>query len=93
MLAVILSPIIFILIKWLCFFIIEKKEWVPEFINYKPFNCTQCCSFWLNLFISISLTYWFLPYFYVYIIITVADAVAYIVDRRENTRSVNDFDN
>lgn len=88
MIFIILSPILFILIKFLAYFIIEKKELVPEFLNYKPFNCVQCCSFWTNLIVSIASTYFITPWLFPWIVITVLDAIAYLIDKKNNTENV-----
>lgn len=88
MLYIVLSPILFFLVKFMAYYVIEKKELVPDWINYKPFNCVQCCSFWTNLILSIAVTYFIQPWFFVWIIVTVLDAIAYWIDRKNNTENV-----
>lgn len=93
MILIILSPILFFFIKFMAWYVIEKKEWIPEWLNYKPFNCVQCCSFWTNLILSSTATYFIHFDFYLWILITLLDAVAYLIDRKQNTVSIDDFDN
>ena len=42
--------IIFFGIKWLIFQFTDKKG-LPDFLQYKPFVCYKCCSFWVLNFI------------------------------------------
>lgn len=78
----------FFIIKILSWFLIEKKQLTPTWLDYKPFNCTQCFSFWTNITLSILSTWLISPYLFVWIAITALDAVAYIVDRIENTEKI-----
>ena len=78
----------FFVIKILSWFFIDIKEITPEWLNYKPFNCSFCFSFWTNITLSILSTWLISPYLFVWISITALDAVAYIVDRYENTEKI-----
>lgn len=80
-LLIILSTILlFFAVKWLASLVVDK---LPEWLNYQPFNCPTCLSFWLNIGLSCCLTFlvthWCIPY----IIITLLDGVALIIDKRK----------
>ena len=43
--------LVFFIENWLCYKVTE--EWgLPSWLQYKPFNCRMCCTFW-----SLSLTF------------------------------------
>lgn len=90
-LQLILTIFIFFTIKYLIFKITEKG--LPAFINYQPYSCYKCCSFWVLLFIYINsiitLQLWYMGI--IGIIITILDAVALHIDEM-NTVSVNEID-
>ena len=53
-LQLILVIALFIPIKWICYKITE--EWgLPTFLNYMPYSCFKCLSFWSLMAIYISI--------------------------------------
>lgn len=49
--------IIFIISNWLTWWLTEDKDegHIPEFLNFKPFVCRKCLTFWLLIGIYIAL--------------------------------------
>lgn len=94
-LQTILVLIIFFPIKWLCYKITE--EWgLPEWLQYKPYVCRKCLSFWslMALFLSSGLLCHLWITMAVGLILTILDTVAVIVDQRNKTIKIyKDGDN
>ena len=79
LLIILLSLLLFFAVKWLASLIVDK---LPSWLDYQPFNCPTCLSFWLNLSLSIALTFlvthWCIPY----IVITLLDGIALIIHKK-----------
>lgn len=85
-LQLILVIALFIPIKWICYKITE--EWgLPTFLNYMPYSCRKCLSFWslMAIYISIGLVFHLYITMAVGAIITVLDVIAVIVDQKKKT--------
>lgn len=84
MLLIILTLIIYFGIKYLNHFLITKNK-IPSFINYKPFNCEICSTFWytVGVFIVLGLTFNYI--FLSGIIISILDAIAQKVNEKNKT--------
>lgn len=81
--------ILFFAVKWLAFLITKNVE-LPAWLDYKPYNCPTCLSFWLNIGLSVCLTFLITKLSIVYIIITLLDGVALLIDYR-NFKSLNEL--
>lgn len=81
--------ILFFAVKWLAFLITKNVE-LPVWLDYKPYNCPTCLSFWLNIGLSVCLTFLITKLSIVYIIITLLDGVALLIDYR-NFKSLNEL--
>ena len=55
LLQIILIFIIFFPVKYLTWYITEEKG-LPAFLNYQPWNCNTCATFWTLL--TIYMTIW-----------------------------------
>lgn len=85
-LQLILVIALFIPIKWICYKITE--EWgLPMFLNYMPYSCRKCLSFWslMAIYISIGLVFHLYITMAVGAILTVLDVIAVIVDQKKKT--------
>jgi hypothetical protein len=89
MLILILSFVLLIGLKMALYWIIENG-YVPIAINYQPYNCSFCCSFWVNLFLSLGLTYFIDLTFLVYVVLTILDAIAYKIYQKQMTISIDE---
>ena len=85
-LQLILVIALFIPIKWICYKTTE--EWgLPMFLNYMPYSCCKCLSFWslMAIYISIGLVFHLYITMAVGAILTVLDVIAVIVDQKKKT--------
>lgn len=77
---------IFLLVRWLCWKITE--DWgVPEMIDYRPWNCKLCLTFWS--LIAIYLTVGLILQAYITmiggIILAILNAIAMYIDQKNKT--------
>ena len=82
----------FLPIKWLTWKITE--EWgVPEWLEYKPWNCCLCLTFWTLLFFYLSVGVIGKMYIVLYggIGLAILNAVAMRVHQRNNTIKLEDY--
>lgn len=84
--------ILFIGIKALLHCLIDNHK-LPNWLNYKPFNCMKCASFWSMVFtyviLGLSLKAWWL--LGIGLLLTALDTAATIIDEK-NTVSIYDED-
>lgn len=73
--------ILFFAVKWLAFLIVQNIE-LPVWLDYQPYNCPSCLSFWLNIGISCCLTLLITKLSIIYVIITILDGIAMLIDKR-----------
>lgn len=38
--------ITFFLVNWGVWFIVDRKDWIPACLRYRPFLCRICATFW-----------------------------------------------
>lgn len=82
---ILLLPIIFIAVKYAAHWLIENRH-IPSWLNYKPFNCELCLTFWLLIGVYLSFlifNWWILPI--AGVILAILNAIAMIVDQRNKT--------
>ena len=46
---------LFFLINWLVWLVVEKWQLVPEWLEYKPFICRTCATFWVLISVAAGL--------------------------------------
>ena len=99
--------LIYILLQILALFIIAvavisladwctegRGEFKPEWLNYKPFNCRFCLTFWtlIVIYVTIGLTLNLNLFLYGGIIFTIANALAMKIDEKEKTITTEQYD-
>ena len=85
-LQVILILAIFLPVRWVCWKITE--EWgVPEMIDYRPWNCKLCLTFWslLATYLTVGLIFQIYITLIGGIVLTVLNAVAMYIDQKNKT--------
>lgn len=83
---------IFFGIKFGIYKLIEGN-YIPEWLNYKPYICEMCFGFWSLSSIYIALALIFNYLFFVGNILTILDTIAHYVHIKNNTISIkNDED-
>lgn len=85
-LQILLILVIFLPIKYIAYYITEVKG-LPQWLDYKPFNCKLCLTFWL--LIASYLTIW-LAFACLYtaiggITLAILNALAMWIDQRNKT--------
>lgn len=87
LLQAIAALIIFFAVKYGAYWITEVKG-LPEWLNYKPFSCNLCLTFWALMGIYTTLWLSFVCLFYMAIygyVMTILNAIAMWADQRDKT--------
>lgn len=86
--------IIYMIILPVVYYITEIKG-LPKWLDFKPFICRLCLSFWTmlaaSLVIGLSFQLWW--YMTTGIILAVFTAIAMYIDQKEKTVSIEDLNN
>ena len=71
-----------------------RDEYKPEWLNYKPFNCNICLTFWMLIVIyaTIGITLNLNLFLYGGIIFTIANALAMKIDEVNKTVTTEEYD-
>lgn len=89
---IILTISIFFISKYIIYRVTEKG--MPEWLNYQPYICRKCFTFWsllflyINIFIVSNYTSWYI--LIVGILLTILDTIALHI-AENNTISINDI--
>lgn len=84
---------IFMIVTWFAWWWTEGREkYRPEWLNYQPFNCIVCLTFWLLVFLYITAALIFSSWTIAItgIILASLNAIAMKVHQKHNTVSIND---
>lgn len=92
-LEIILIFTIFILDR----FVVDKwvnQENYPKWLDYLPFNCQMCCTFWslLAIYLTVGLVFNWWWTMIGGMILTVLNAIAMWVNQKNRTVSITDFE-
>ena len=85
-LQVILVLALFLPVKYLTWNITEKWG-VPEWIDYKPFSCYLCLTFWslLAVYLTVGFAFQMWITMVVGVLLAVLNAIAMWIDQRNKT--------
>lgn len=85
-LQLVLVLALFFPIKWLCWKITEVWG-LPTFLDYMPWVCRKCLSFWslISIYIAIGLVFQLYITLGVGVLLTILDTIAVIVDQKKKT--------
>lgn len=88
-LQVILVLALFIPVKWLTYNITEKWG-LPEWLDYKPFSCYLCLTFWslMAVYLTVGLVFKAYVTLGAGVLLTVLNAVAMYIDQKNKTIKV-----
>lgn len=88
-LQVILVLALFIPVKWLTYNITEKWG-LPEWLDYKPFSCYLCLTFWslMAVYLTVGLVFKTYVTLGTGVLLTVLNAVAMYIDQKNRTIKV-----
>lgn len=92
-LQVIAVLVIFIPTKYLCWKITEVWG-LPTFLDYQPYSCKKCLSFWLLMafYIAVGLLFHLWITMAVGGLITALDAIAQHIDQKKKTIILENID-
>lgn len=84
--------IIFMLTNWFSWWFTEKGN-VPDFLDYKPFSCRLCLTFWLLVGISIAIGISFKLWLVLIagIVLAILNAGAMWINQKNRTIKISDF--
>ena len=84
---------IFLPVKYLTYWLTEVKG-LPEWLNYKPWICNLCLTFWslLGIYIAIGVSFSCLITGIGGAIFAILNAIAMWVHQKNNTVSLEDYD-
>lgn len=89
----VLVLVIFLAVSYAAWYVTEKDK-VPIYLDYKPFQCRLCLTTWalaaIYIALGVSFHLWIL--LIVGLIVTVLNAIALIINQKEKTISLSDFD-
>lgn len=91
LLQIILVGALFLPVKMLTYKITD--EWgLPKWLDYKPFNCYLCLTFWtlLAVYLTIGLIFNLKITLFVGIIIAVLNAIAMYIDQKNKTIKIDE---
>lgn len=88
-LQVILVLALFLPVKWLTYNITEKWG-LPEWLDYKPFSCYLCLTFWslMAVYLTVGLVFQAYVTLGAGLLLTVLNAVAMYIDQKNRTIKV-----
>ena len=71
-----------------------RGEYKPNWLNYKPFNCKICLTFWtlIVIYVTIGLTLNLNLFLWGGIIFAAANALAMKIDEKNKTISIDEYD-
>lgn len=84
--------IVFIAINYLIWLVVDRMGLIPSFLDYPPFNCRKCATFWTLVCVAIGAAlggFWTMA-------ITIAtmavlNAVAQHIHQKKNTINYDDY--
>lgn len=74
-------PVRYLVYRW------TNQENYPQWLDYKPFNCELCCTFWtlLTIYLAIGLTFGINITLIGGITLTILNAIAMYINQRRKT--------
>lgn len=92
-LQVILILVVFLPVKWLTYQITDVWG-LPEWLDYKPWSCYLCLTFWSLLAVYIAVGLIFQAYITLIggIVLAILNAIAMWYDQRNRTITLDEYD-
>lgn len=72
------------LVLWLTWWMVERNYIIPPFLQFKPYNCRTCLTFWLT--IGIAVGWWLAGMHGISVtmgVLAVLNAIAMIIDDKQ----------
>ena len=92
-LQIILIFTIFIIDRYLVDKWVNQKNY-PVWLNYLPFNCSVCATFWslLAIYLTVGLVFQWWWTMIGGMVLTVLNAIAMYIDQKNKTIKIEDYD-
>ena len=73
---------------------VTERDLIPEFLDYKPFQCRTCLTFWslVAIYLGMGLIFKLWICLIGGLVLAVLNAIAMIVHQKNNTISVKDYE-
>lgn len=91
-----LVGIIFFVVGYISWWFTEKDDGhVPEFLDFKPFSCRMCLTFWSLVAVYIALGIGFKMWVVLIggIVLAILNAIAMYVNQKQKTIKISDLNN
>ena len=84
--------LIFLISNYFTWWFTEKGK-VPAFLDYKPFQCRLCLTFWLltGIYIAIGISFKLWIVLIAGVILAILNAIAMYIHQKNNTIKIEDF--
>lgn len=85
--------VIFFTVSYLAYYITEERG-LPRWLDYKPWVCRVCLTFWslITIYTSIWLSFQCLVIGMGGILLAIMNAIAMLIDQKQRTVSIDDYD-
>ena len=85
--------LIFLAISYFTWWFTQKDN-VPEFLQYKPFQCRLCLTFWLlvAIYIAIGISFKLWIVLIAGVLLAILNAIAMWVNQKSKTIKISDFE-
>ena len=92
-LQIILIFTIFIIDRYVVDKWVNQKNY-PKWLDYSPFNCQMCCTFWslLAIYLTVGLVFQWWWTMIGGMILAILNAIAMKIDQKNKTIKVEDYD-
>lgn len=83
----IITVVVFFAVGYFSWAITEKKRNIPEFLEYKPFECRTCLNFWLltGIYIALGVSFKWYILLIAGIILAILNAIAMVINQKNKT--------
>ena len=94
LLQIILIFTIFIIDRYVVNKWVNQKNY-PKWLDYRPWNCQQCCTFWslLAIYLTVGLVFNLWWTMIGGMILSLLNAIAMKIDQKNKTIKIEDYDN
>lgn len=88
----ILVGIIFFSTGYFSWYVTEKKRCIPEFLEYKPFECRLCLTFWLlvGIYLALGISFKLWVVLIAGIILAILNAIAMYINQKNKTIKIEE---
>ena len=97
LLQFLLSGLIFFIVGYATWWFTEDKDLghIPKFLDYRPFQCRLCLTFWLlvAVYVAFGVSFKLWVFLTFGIILAILNAIAMYVHQKQNTININDLNN